>query len=336
MLKPFLPPCPPSRPPVFQPDAPWLAPLAGYSDLPFRLLCREYGAIVCETEMISAKGLLYGSVGTAALLASCPPDQPLVAQLFGGEPDSMAAALLHLRKAGYFWFDCNMGCPARKVMRQAAGSALMARLPQAMEIAKAMLAAASKKLENLPEARVGFKLRLPPQGVSPLLDFGRELESAGAAWLTLHPRTAAQGFGGCADWGAIRALAKAVKIPVIASGDLLSAEAGLACLEQTDAAALMYGRGALHNPAIFDRHRELLRAGQARPPNPELLRGLVLRHLALTREYGNPRNAFKKMRSIIPRYVKSLRGVGLLRQNICNCNDWQQLADCVNDFFDKS
>lgn len=110
----------------FGPDRPWLAPLAGYSDLPFRLLCREYGAAVCVTEMVSAKGLLYGSPGTADLLATLPEDQPLVVQLFGAQASFLQQAVEVLREAGFGWFDLNMGCSVPKVMRQGAGAAMLA------------------------------------------------------------------------------------------------------------------------------------------------------------------------------------------------------------------
>lgn len=326
-----LPECPkPVLAPSFSLAAPWLAPLAGYSDLPFRLLCRELGAAVCVTEMISAKGLLYGNSGTADLLSSIPADQPLIVQLFGGEPEAMAAALMQLRGVGYYWFDCNMGCPMRKVVRQGAGAALMADLPMALQVAQAMLKAAREA--GMPPARVGFKLRLPPDGIAPLLNFAKRLEDAGASWLTLHPRTAAQCFGGHANWEAIGTLARAVSIPVIASGDLLTARAALDCLEGTGAATVMYARGALYNPAVFAEHCALAKGEPVKHMDAALLGHIIGRHMALCQRYGNPRNAFKKMRSIIPRYVKSLPGVGKLRQHICVCEDWQELANCIKVF----
>ena len=134
-------------------DKPWLAPLAGYSDLPFRLLCREYGAAVCVTEMVSAKGLVYQSPGTNDLLVSLPEDQPLVVQLFGAEADFLRRAVGLLREAGYGWFDLNMGCSVPKVLRQGAGAAMLGDLQNSLAVAEAMLKEAGP-------GRVGFKLRL--------------------------------------------------------------------------------------------------------------------------------------------------------------------------------
>ena len=130
MSKPALLPRCPANPDhlPFGRDKPWLAPLAGYSDLPFRLLCREYGAAVCVTEMVSAKGLVYQSPGTNDLLVSLPEDQPLVVQLFGAEADFLRRAVALLREAGYGWFDLNMGCSVPKVLRQGAGAAAPAKL----------------------------------------------------------------------------------------------------------------------------------------------------------------------------------------------------------------
>lgn len=318
--------------------APWLAPLAGYSDLPFRLLCREYGARVCETEMVSSRGLVYETQGTGKLLRSVAADRPLVVQLFGGDPSCMAEAVLRLRGLGYDAFDCNMGCPVRKVMKQKAGAALMGEPALALEIAQAMLAAARAEGENLPhgQAVVGFKLRLDPERrTSFIVDFGRRLEDMGASWLCLHPRTARDGFGGEADWREIEALAAAVAIPVIASGDLASAEAALACLRETGAATVMYARGSLRNPRIFSQHLALLAGNGAEPLSRQALREMVRRHVELARQYCGDRQAFVKMRSIIPRYVRDFAGVNVLRQRLCQCTAWDELDRALDEFLDR-
>lgn len=318
--------------------SPWLAPLAGYSDLPFRLLCREYGAKVCETEMVSSRGLVYQTQGTGKLLSSVPEDRPLVVQLFGGDPRCMGEAVLRLRRLGYDAFDCNMGCPVRKVMRQKAGAALMGEPELALEMAGAMLAAARAEGEDLPfgHAAVGFKLRLDPERKeSFIVDFGRRLEDMGASWLCLHPRTAKEGFGGEAHWREIEALARAVAIPVIASGDLSSAEAGMACLLETGAATVMYARGSLRNPRIFSQHLGLLGGSRAEPVSRQELRAMVGRHVELARQYCGDRQAFVKMRSIIPRYVRDLPGVNILRQRLCQCTAWADLDSALKEFLER-
>lgn len=325
----FLPPAPAgaAQPLRFAAGAPWLAPLAGYSDLPFRLLCRRYGAAVCVTEMVSAKGLIYKSPGTGELLMSLPEDQPLVVQLFGSEPDVLAEAVTTLRRAGYGWFDCNMGCSVPKVMRQGAGAALLGDAERAVGCARAMIAAAP--------GRVGFKLRLGLDRDRLVLpDLALRLEDAGAAWLTLHPRTARQGFGGSADWEAIGRLAGRLSIPLLASGDLLTAEDGIRCLAATGAAGVMYARGALHAPAIFAAHMALLRGEAPDRPDAASLRAMITLHVRLAREHGPGDGALWKMRSLVPRYVRFLPGVRVLRQRLCRCTDWQDLETALDEFLD--
>ena len=201
----------------FDREHPWLAPLAGYSDLPFRLLCRRYGAAVCVTEMVSAKGLVYRSPGTGELLQSLPGDQPLVVQLFGAEAPFLQRAVEMLRDAGYGWFDLNMGCSVAKVLKQGAGAAMLGDVPHALEVARAMLQAAGP-------GRVGFKIRLGLDSRRHVWrDLSLRLQDLGAGWITLHPRTARQGFGGEAAHELLAELKQALDIPLIASGDLFSA-----------------------------------------------------------------------------------------------------------------
>lgn len=380
-----LPPCPDPGQTFLPlaPDAPWLAPLAGYSDLPFRLLCREYGAAVCETEMISAKGLAYRSPGTGELLASLQADQPLVVQLFGADAALMGAAVSRLRALGYRWFDCNMGCSVPKVMRQGAGAALLGDSEAALAVARAMVAAARADepcplsppvaaTPTLPDgtgasagitgitgisgvAGVGFKLRLGLDTARPALpDLALRLEDLGAAWLTVHPRTARQGFGGHADWDCLARLRGRLSIPLIASGDLFSAEDGLRCLAATGVNAVMYARGAMHDPAIFTAHRALMAdfaagtaalrsaasgtaaSGMALPDAPvsghAALRAMIERHVALARAHGGDGAALFKMRSVVPRYVRALPGSRALRQRLCRCTHWQELEALLDEF----
>lgn len=321
----------------FAPEKPWLAPLAGYSDLPFRLLCRELGAQACETEMISAKGLIYRSPGTDSLLCSSPADQPLVVQLFGCDPEIIAEAVLILRRLGYNRFDFNMGCPVRKVLRQKSGAALLEDIGLALKIARALLAAVHAKGEDLPEqaGMAGFKFRLDSSKTTAFVrDFGRRLEDLGADWLCLHPRAASDGYGGAARWEAIAALVETVNLPVIASGDLFTAQAAAQCLKQTGATSVMYARGSLKNPYIFVQHGFAL-AGERQPElDSEGLTRLIERHIAIARDYCGDRRAFGKVRSIIPRYVRHLPGVGELRQKLSVCQDWETLAEALERFME--
>jgi tRNA-dihydrouridine synthase B len=333
----------------FDPDSPWLAPLAGWSDLPFRLLCREYGAAVCCTEMISAKGLVYerraGGRTTRALLARTPDDAPLVAQLFGEDPSFMGEAVRLLAEEGWTYFDCNMGCSVPKVTRAGAGSALLREPAQALAVAKAMLEAAAPY-----GARVGFKLRLGWRDAQTGLVLAPELEAAGAAWLTLHPRTAGQGFAGRADWKAVAELTGRIKAPVIASGDLWTAEDGLRCLRETGARTVMYARGALRDPAIFARHKALCASARTgaqvsaggsekivclgvETESPAVLHTRIKRHAELARTLSSPHAALLKMRTAVPRYVRHLEGASRLRRGVIACRSWEEFDGLLESFF---
>lgn len=305
----------------FAPDAPWLAPLAGFSDLAFRLLCREHGAACACTEMVSAKGLVYGSPGTWPLLATAAGDAPLVAQLFASEVRFLEEALRRLLDRGFTWFDLNAGCPVKKVVKTGAGAALLKDPDLLVRLAESMARLAG-------EGRVGVKTRLSfGPGPETVLDLAPRLEAAGVGWLTLHPRTAAQGFSGRADRTALARLKAATRLPVLASGDLLSAEDAAACLRDTGADGVMFARGALADPRVFGRLADLLAGRPARPCGD--LRALILRHASLAREHLPGREALLKMRTIAPRYAKGLPGARPLRKELASCMTWEHLERLV-------
>ena len=352
-----------------RPDAPWLAPLAGWSDLPFRLLCRELGAAVCCTEMVSAKGLVYGGRNTEELLASTPPegdkledgslvcDHPLVVQIFGAEAEFMEQAVQILRHRGFCWFDVNMGCSVPKVTKTGAGAAMLRDVPNALRVAEAVIRAAGP-------GKVGFKLRLGwDKEHEVYLELARALADRGAGWVTLHPRHAVQGFAGTPRQSAVAELVEALPVPVVASGDLFTAADGVRVIRETGAATVMYARGALRNPAIFSRHRELLEQGaldgavplpqtaqsapfegrpqgvqqafdvlDALPVDRAELAVVIRRHAALARRYA-PHLALLKMRTFVPRYVKNLEGARALRQEIVSCTGWDELDAILERHF---
>lgn len=319
--------------------SPWLAPLAGFSDLPFRLVCRSFGASVACTEMVSAKGLIYGlrqkkqdRNGTEDLLVTTPEDAPLVIQIFGEDPDFIAAAVQELRGRGARFFDLNMGCSVPKVAKTGAGSALMQDPALALRAAKALL-------DNAEPGCAGCKIRLG-WDTPVYLELAQELEQNGAAWITLHPRFARQAFSGMADTSAFEKLAKVLSVPIIASGDLFTAEDAIARLEQ-GAQGVMFARGAMAAPWIFQRYHALLRGDAA----PEFLAAqelldLILYHADLARRLtpGRPgpsgrTPALLKMRTVVPRYVRHLPGIKQLRQDMSLCNSWDALREILLRFF---
>lgn len=304
----------------FAPDAPWLAPLAGYSDLPFRTLCRTYGAACTVTEMVSVKGLVYGGYGTERLLFTTPQDTPLVVQLFGADPEIFERAMPLLLERGFTHFDLNAGCSVRKVNKSGSGSALMSRPALLLKIAETMVKAAGP-------GTVGVKMRL---GFTPdeenYLEIGRALEDRGVGWLTLHPRTAKQLFGGTARWEAIGELSRAVGIPVLASGDLFTAEAAARCLAVSGCAGVMFARGALTDPMIFQRLKDTLAGRESAPRTAESLAEAALTHIRLCRELDPTPRAFRALRAFLPRYAKGFSGIRALRQALIGCRDWDELS----------
>jgi tRNA-dihydrouridine synthase B len=303
----------------FAPHAPWLAPLAGYSDLPFRALCRELGAACAETEMVSAKGLAFGGAGTERLLATTPDDAPLVVQLFGAEPEMFRRAMPMLMERGFRHFDLNCGCSVRKVLKSGSGSALMAKPALLSAIVREMLAAAGP-------GNVGVKLRLGVDAANAnFIELGLELAELGVGWLTLHPRTGRQLFGGAADWDAIAELARAVDVPVLASGDLFTAEDAARCLGQTGCAGVMFARGALTDPAIFGRLRDLVQGRVAAPRTAEVLARAALRHIELSRRLDGTPRSFRALRAFLPRYAKGFGGIRALRAALLACESWDEL-----------
>lgn len=313
-------------PPPIGPDSPWLAPLAGFSDVAFRRLCREFGAAVTFTEMVSAKGLLYNSPGTAELLRCSPDDEPLVLQLFGTVPAEMARATALLKDQGFPWFDVNAGCPVRKVVKTGAGAALAASKDSAKrlaEIVAAMTTVAGR-------GRVGVKTRL---GWTPGFEhagfIAEQVREAGAGWITLHPRFGKAGFSGVIDPTGYERVA-AAGLPVVASGDLFTARAGVERLAVPGVSGVMFARGAMADPGIFLQYFDILhgRAALSSPPGPAAAR-LIRRHVALLAEYEAPAKTLHRLRGILPRYVKGLACASRLRKDLISCNDMAQLENIV-------
>jgi len=305
----------------FGPDAPWLAPLAGYSDLPFRMLCRKYGAACSETEMVSVKGLLYGGFGSERLLTTIEHDTPLVVQLFGAEPDNFQRVMPGLLERGFTHFDLNCGCSVRKVTKSGSGVQLMSKPGVLCSIVKEMIDAAGP-------GRVGVKLRLGlQQGEENFLDLGRRLADLGVGWLTLHPRTGKQLFSGEAAWSCIAELVQAVPVPVLASGDLYTAEDAARCLKQTGAAGVMFARGALTDPMIFSRLRDLLAGRDSGPRTADSLAEAASAHITFARDLDGSTKAFRCLRSFLPRYAKGFAGIRSLRQRLTACRNWEELLN---------
>ena len=302
-----------------------LAPMAGISDLPFRLLARSQGAPLCFTEMISAEGLKRNGKNTLALLLSSPTDSPLGIQLFGDDPDSFAEAA-RMIEADCDLIDINMGCPVKKVVSGGAGSSLLRYPLKAAEIIRSVRKATSRPLTI--KIRTGWNLSEPS-----FLEIGRIAEQEGCNAVTLHPRTRAQMFSEHADWERIRELKNALTIPVIGSGDVFSSQDVVDMLSQTGCDGVMIARGAMGNPWIFREAIESLAGQIPSSPSREERQTTALSHLEqLCGLYGES-TAIPEMRKHLSWYVKGLPGAARFRALTNTYGEKQQLRQAIIDFF---
>lgn len=311
------------------PEKPWLAPLAGYSDLSFRLLCKEYDCAVGCSEMVSVKGLHYKNGGTARLLRTCKEDNPMVLQLFGADPELFGPVMDKLIAQGYRYFDLNSGCPVRKVLKSGSGVALMTDIDKLVKIASIMV----EKVSQIPDGgMIGVKFRLGfMQGEDIYIEVGQRLEQAGVDWITLHPRYGKQMFMGAADWSKLALLKQAVSIPVVGSGDLFTAHDGVRCIKETGIDAVMYARGAMHNPSIFRQHIALLNGDTPLTLDGPALSEIIQNHIRITRTHEDDKKSFRKLRSLIPRYAKGLEGIRSFRANLVECKNWDELVEAAKE-----
>lgn len=284
-----------------------LAPLAGYTDLPFRLLCQQHGAAMTISEMVSCHGLVQQQVKTWELLHSIEAEQPFSVQLFGSDPEMMARAAALIPPDQADCIDINMGCPVRKVVKKGAGAALMRDMPRARDIIQAVCGAT--RLPVTIKCRSGWTTETinAPR-------FALMAEESGARAITIHGRTWAQGFGGQADWQVIRQVKEAVSIPIIGNGDVLCREDGLQMMEETGCDAVMIGRGALGNPWLFGRHeRPESLAGRLPAINSYL--DLAERHLL------HPKKLLFRIRNHTVQFLSGLPNAAQLRQAVHACAD---------------
>jgi nifR3 family TIM-barrel protein len=293
-----------------------LAPLAGYTDLPFRLLCRENGAALCFSEMISCHGLVYDQKNTYELLQTVAGERPFAVQLFGSDPELMARAAAIVSAWPVDLIDINMGCPVRKVIKKGCGAALMKDPQQADAIIRAVCASTP-----LP-VTVKFRSGWTADNINGPA-FAAMAEEAGASAVTIHARTWAQGFGGRADRQVIRDVKAAVSIPVIGNGDILSYADGLAMEADTGCDGVMVGRGALGNPWVF--------SPMGRPATLADRSPVILRYLELAEQYLALDKVLFKVKNHTTKFLTGLNGAARIRQSIYACTTMEEMVALLND-----
>jgi tRNA-dihydrouridine synthase B len=278
----------------------FLSPLAGYTNLPFRLTLREVGGLdLATTDLVNARSLLEKNHKALKLIETRPADQPLAVQLFGSVPEEMRDAAVQLEAMGIASVDINMGCPVRKVCKVGGGSAMMTELDKTSALVKGMVAAV--KIPVTAKMRLGWdddNLTAP--------DLARALEDAGVAAIFVHGRTREQGFGGSVKLHGIRAVAQAVKsIPVIGNGDVTTPQAAKMMFDETGCAGVSIGRGAFYNPWIFRHTRHFLDTGELLPePSFDERVRVLCRHLDLMVEVFGESLGCRMFRKVAPWYSK--------------------------------
>lgn len=303
-----------------------LAPMAGVTDLPFRLLCKEQGAGLLCMEMISAKALQYKNKNTRALLAIHPREYPVSLQLFGSDPEIISEMAKQIEELPFQILDINMGCPVPKVVRNGEGSALMKEPKRVYEIVRRTVQAIQKPVTV--KIRKGFDDN-HINGVK----IAKIVEEAGGAAITVHGRTREQYYSGKADWEIIRQVKEAVSIPVIGNGDVFSGEGALSMMRQTGCDGVMIGRGAQGNPWIF---RELVEFGRtgvlpARPSGAEI-KDTMLRHARLQIEFKGDYLGIREMRKHAAWYTKGLQGAAKLRDAINRVESYVELKELLDNY----
>ncbi len=305
-----------------------LAPLAGVSNYPFRLISREAGAALSFTETVSAKGLAMGGAKTRRLLETSPREAPVAFQLFGSEVEVLGEACRMLEGEGAAWVDLNVGCPVKKFIKNRAGSALLRDLPRAARIVRAMRGNFSGILSV--KMRTGWDAS---SIVAP--EFARIAVEEGAELISVHGRTRAQQYTGRADRAAIRAVVEAVpEVPVLANGDVTAPTDVFEMLAETGAAGVMIGRGAMGNPWIFEQALALARGGRVREPTPAERLATIERHIGwMQRAFPDPHVLATQLKKYVSAYSRGMSGSAAFRQRTLESQDLDEILDLTRVYF---
>lgn len=300
-----------------------LAPMAGVTDLPFRLLCKEQGCGLMYTEMVSAKAILYKNRNTGPLMEVRPEEEPVALQLFGSDPEIVSDIAAQVEDGPYAFIDINMGCPVPKIVNNGEGSALMKNPKLVEEILTALV----KKVKK--PVTVKFRKGFDDDHIN-AVEIARIAESCGVSAVAVHGRTRAQFYSGKADWDIIRQVKEAVKIPVIGNGDIFTPEDAKRMLDETGCDGLMIARGAKGNPWIFSRTLHYLETGELLgPPDKEELKETILRHAQLQIQFKGEYLGLCEMRKHLSWYTVGLPHSSSLRNDVNQTETWEDFYKLI-------
>jgi tRNA-dihydrouridine synthase B len=306
----------------------FLSPLAGYTNLPFRLTLRELGGLdLATTDLVNARSLLEKNRKALKLIETCPADRPLAVQLFGSVPEEMRDAAMFLESMGISAVDINMGCPVRKVCRVGGGSAMMTELAKTANLVKGMVDAV--RIPVTAKMRLGWdddNLTAP--------ELARTLEDVGVSAIFLHGRTREQGFSGTVNLAGIRAVAQAVKtIPVIGNGDVTTPEAAMMMFEQTGCSGVSIGRGAFYNPWIFLHTLHYVETGELLPePSFEEKVRVMVRHLDRMLEVFGEEHGCRMFRKVAPWYAKRFGPANEFNKRVVLVSTRAEFQDLLDNY----
>jgi tRNA-dihydrouridine synthase B len=306
----------------------FLSPLAGYTNLPFRLAVREVGGLdLATTDLVNARSLLEKNPKAFKLIETCPADRPLAVQLFGSVPEEMRDAAVVLEERGISSVDINMGCPVKKVCKVGGGSAMMTELDKTAALVRGMVDAV--KIPVTAKMRLGWdddNITAP--------DLARALEDAGVAAIFVHGRTRAQGFSGTVNLAGIRLVARAVRrIPVIGNGDVTTPLAARTMLDETECAGVSIGRGAFYNPWIFTHTRHFLDTGELLPePRFDERVRVMCRHLDLMVEVFGEEHGCRMFRKVAPWYTKRFGPSSVFNKRVVLLHSRAEFHEILQDY----
>ncbi len=304
----------------------FLAPMAGVTDMPFRILCKEQECGLVYTEMVSAKGMHYDDDKSNKLTLMHEIEKPGAVQIFGSDPTIMAEVTEKLNASDAAIIDINMGCPAPKITKNGEGSALMKNPQLIAEIIRAVAAASQKPITV--KIRKGWD-----ESLINAVEIARIAEENGASAVAVHGRTREQYYSGKADWDIIRRVKEAVSIPVIGNGDVTGPKEARKLLEETKCDAIMVGRGAQGNPWIFKKIVRFLEDGTIVPdPSPEEKIDTIIRHMNMLIELKGERTGILEMRSHIAWYIKGMRDAAYTKQKIFQMTDKEEIISLLKSF----